>query len=265
MRILISDTNWATCIIAHDLRSAGFYVTIANDGAELIEIALNGMQDAVLFDLDLPDMRGKDILHSLRAILPHTPICATAAQADIETQRMMMDLGASTLIRHDTDPAVIAAQLRAYVRRSAGFSTPIVRTGHMEVNLTTQSVQINGTPMQLTRFEYEVIEMLTLRGGSLSARETITSQLDAWEEKTDTNMIDVHLGRIRSKMAALGATEEVFPTRVARGFRIASQEATSMDACSYSEKGADHRACRQGETTHRHSSSAQDIAPPHIY
>lgn len=220
MRILISDTNWTTAAIARDLRAAGFFVTEANDGEELIEFALNGMQDAILFDLDLPDMKGADVLRSLRAILPHTPICTTGAQVDGALRVKLMEAGADDVFARDTDGALIAAHLRAFVRRTKGFATPLLRNGSLEIDLNAQSVSIQGTPLHLTRLEYELIEMLSLRSGILVTREMIMSQLYAWEDEPDPKIIDVYICRIRSKMAALGAADDLIHTSFALGYRI---------------------------------------------
>ncbi|GAA6187921.1 response regulator transcription factor [Litorivita sp. NS0012-18] len=220
MRILISDTNWTTAALARDLRAAGFFVTEANDGEELIEFALNGMQDAILFDLDLPDMKGADVLRSLRAILPHTPICTTGAKVDGTLRVKLMDAGADDVFARDTDGALIAAHLRAFVRRTNGFATPLLRNGSLEIDLSAQSVSIQGTPLHLTRLEYELIEMLSLRSGILVTREMIMSQLYAWEDEPDPKIIDVYICRIRSKMAALGAADDLIHTSFALGYRI---------------------------------------------
>lgn len=230
MRILISETNWTTSALIKDLRAAGFFVTEANDGEELIEFALNGTQDAILFDLDLPDMKGNDVLRSLRAILPHTPICATASNPTTEVRLRLLEHGADEVFSAEADPSVIAAHLRAFVRRTAGFSTPILRNGNLEIDLNTQAVLVGGLPMRLTRLEYELIEMLTLRNGTLVTREMIMSQLYAWEDEPDPKIIDVYICRIRSKMAALGAADDLIHTSFALGYRIDPPAAAPMAA-----------------------------------
>ena len=203
MRILLTDTTWNMAILARELRAAGFFVTDAADGAELMEYVRSGQQDAVLIDPDLPDGEALDLVRRVRALDRHIPICIFAREVEDGYLARALTQGADDVIRwpdHGTEE--IMARLRAYIRRAAGFSTAEVEVGGLVLDLERQEVRYGEMPVRLTRLEYELIETMALRNGALISREEIMLQLYAWQDEPDAKIIDVYICRLRAKMAA---------------------------------------------------------------
>lgn len=228
MRILLTDTTWNMAILARELRDAGFFVTDAADGAEVMEFVRNGQQDAILIDPDLPDGHAMDLIRRIRATNRHIPVCLFAREVtDAALSRALMQ-GADDMIRWpDHGIGDIMARLRAYIRRAAGFAATEIEVGSLTLNLETQEVRVGTMPVHLTRLEYELIETMALRNGALITREEIMLQLYAWKDEPDARIIDVYICRLRAKIAAAGAGEEVIATSFNRGYRLAT---LTMDA-----------------------------------
>ncbi|WP_169052572.1 response regulator transcription factor [Pseudooceanicola onchidii] len=233
MRILLTDTTWNMAILAKELRDAGFFVTEAGSGAELTEFARLGEQDAILIDPDLPDGDAHDLVRRLRSLNRHIPICLFTRKVDDQDLTRALINGADDVIRWpDHGVGDILARLRAYVRRAAGFATTEVEVGGLVIDLEQQVVRYGDMPVHLTRLEYELIETMALRNGRLISRDQIMLQLYAWKDEPDAKIIDVYICRLRAKMAAAGATEEVIVTSFAQGYRLNTipVEATAVAA-----------------------------------
>ena len=221
MRILLTDTTWNMAILARELREAGFFVSEAGDCSEMIEFIKSGQQDAVIIDPDLPDGDAYDLLRRIRSLKPHMPICMFDRDVSEEARLKALSLGADDYVEWPTHGvADIMARLRAYIRRAAGFSSSRIRVGDMRLDLDLQKVYVFDMPVRLTRLEYELIETMALRSGALISRDEIMLQLYAWQNEPDSKIIDVYICRIRAKLAAAGALEEMIVTSFAQGYRL---------------------------------------------
>ncbi|WP_375175596.1 response regulator transcription factor [Pseudooceanicola sp.] len=221
MRLLLTDTTWNMAILARELRGAGFFVTEAPDAADLMEYVLNGQQDAILIDPDLPDGEALELIGRIRAVKGHIPICLFARKVDNDLTTRALARGADDVIRWpDHGIGDIMARLRAYIRRAAGFATSEVEFGGLYVDLERQQVRYGDMPVHLTRLEYELVETMALRRGALITREEIMLQLYAWQDEPDVKIIDVYICRIRAKLAAAGALEDVIATSFSQGYRL---------------------------------------------
>jgi len=233
MRLLLTDTTWNMAILAQELRQAGFYVTEAANAAELREHLRLGEQDAVLIDPDLPDGEALDLIREIRSGHPRLPVCLFTRQVGDKLMSQALSQGADDVIRWpDHGIGDITARLRAYVRRAAGYATAEVTFGGLCVDLDRQSVRVGAMPVRLTRVEYELVETLTLRRGAVITRDQIMLQLYAWQDEPDAKIIDVYICRIRAKLAAAGAGEEVIATAFRQGYRLTAlpQEVPALAA-----------------------------------
>lgn len=219
MRVLLSDTNWATSTVAHELKQAGLYVTLAHNGEDLMEHAKAGEQDIILLDMDMPDMSVFDMLRGL-SFLAAAPVTVLTAKGDLDARLRAFGAGADDCVDVGTEPAELVARLIAVARRYVGFSSAELSLGSLSVNVFERRASVRGRPMHLSRLEYELVEMLVLRRGRLASRDQIMAQLYAWEDEPDARIIDVYICRIRSKIQELGGEPEMISTSVGRGYRF---------------------------------------------
>lgn len=220
MRILLTDTTWNMAILAKKLRDQGFFVSEAGDVPELMEYIQSGQQDAVIIDPDLPSGEVFALIRQLRAMNSRLPICLNTRDADDKFRMRALSAGADDIFNTDLPMEELAARLRAYVRRSSGFATAKLDVGDLRIDLEAQKVCLRDMPVHLTRLEYELIETMALRNGALISRDQIMLQLYAWKDEPDAKIIDVYICRIRAKLAAAGAREEVITTSFAQGYRL---------------------------------------------
>lgn len=218
MRVLISETTWATSAVAHDLASEGFLVSRANDGEETLLYIRDAVQDAVIFDADLGDITTPRAIRSLRVFRPILPVLVIAENADRNVQRELFAAGADHVATEIPEPKELAARVRATARRAARFTSPVIQIGDVTFNLDARRVQVGGIPVALTPSEYEIVEHLILRQRQIVSRDEIMTHLYGLEEGPDPRILDVHSTRIRKKLAAAGANPKHLRAINARGF-----------------------------------------------
>ncbi len=220
MRLLVTDTTWNIAGLAHAMREQGFYVSDAANAAETLEYASSAEQNAILIDPDLPDMSASELVSRLRAEYPRLVICVVSRKVDEDMRRDFLFRGADDVMEWPAKPAIMAARLRAFVRRAAGFALPVLQTGPLALDIDARTLHHHDMPVHLTRLEYEMMEMLILRRGAMVTRDQIMTQLYAWTDEPDPKILDVYICRIRAKLAAIGAQEDLIVTNFGQGIRI---------------------------------------------
>lgn len=207
--------------IARDLGKAGLLIARVDDGQELLAAAELAPPQAVLFDADLPDMAPQELLRQLRHRAPNLPVCVLLPEATPEASAAWIARGADHVITAARrTPPDLEARLRALVCRAAGFSTRAIETGTLRLDCATRTLHVAGTPMQMTRREYEIFETLALNPNSVIDKETLMTHLYGWGDAPDTKIIDVYMCRIRRKITALGGDDSPLETHFGRGYRL---------------------------------------------
>ena len=229
MRLLVTDTTWNIAGLAHAMGKQGFYITEAGSGAEVLEFASSAEQNAILIDPDLPDMDAGELTARLRATYPRMVIVVVSRRVDDKLRAGFMTRGADEVIEWPCKPVEIAARLRAYVRRACGFSHPVLESSALRVDVEARAVHWGDMPIHLTRLEYELVEMLMLRAGGMVSRDQIMLQLYAWQDEPDPKIIDVYICRIRAKLSAIGAPDDVLVTSFGQGVRIPALTAPAKE------------------------------------
>ncbi|WP_417248354.1 response regulator transcription factor [Celeribacter sp.] len=223
MRVLLAETNWNAMTAAAGLVDAGLLVTRVNDGAEMLDFAKFGEQSAIVFDLDLPHMNGFDLLARLRDDHPLLPIYVLCASDDWAVRKRAFELGVDDVLAGPVNPDYLAAQIKAAVRRTYGYTCAELTVGDMALDLDHQIARINGKALHLTRKEYEILEMLVLQRERLVTREAFMSHLYAWDDEPDPRIINVYLSRIRQQIEACGGDGEMVQTVWGLGYRITAR------------------------------------------
>ncbi len=142
MRILIAMTTWAAMTAAKDLAEAGFLVTRAEDGTDLLEYADLSEQNAILFDADLPDMEASACLKQLRRVRPDAAIVLLVPPGARATATRALADGADDVVTYGTDARELAARVQAVARRRAGLSDPVVQFGDLTLDIARQRASV---------------------------------------------------------------------------------------------------------------------------
>src|SRR5205809_2617906 len=178
MRVLLIEDDSSTAqSIELMLKSEGFNVYTTDLGEEGGALGKLYDYDIILLDLNLPDMSGFEVLRSLRVSKVKTPILILTGLAQIEDKVRGLGFGADDYMTKPFHKNELVARIHAIVRRSIGHAQSVINTGDLCVNVDTKTVEISGARVHLTRKEYQLLELLSLRKGTTLTKEMFLNNL----------------------------------------------------------------------------------------
>jgi two-component system cell cycle response regulator CtrA len=228
MRILLveDDKNLARDI-AFVLEAKSFHVDEADRAEDALHLTSSYNYEAIILDLNLPDMRGDEVLMNLRKKKNLTPVLVMSSENAIEARLSCFEQGADDYLIKPFHARELVARMHALVRRSNGHAESVLKFGDLELNLLSRMVSVGGMPLNLTRKEYEMLELLCLRQGSIVTKEHFLDHLYGGMDEPETKIIDVFICKLRKKMAHSKAAESLIKTVWGRGYRIDKMEAAA--------------------------------------
>ena len=217
MRILlIEDQEELVQQLAAVLGEMGFSVSTALDGSRGYDLAVSEPFDAIVLDLMLPGLDGRDFLEALRDH-DDVPVLILSALDGVDTRIQCLDAGADDYLVKPFDVYELAARLRALVRRTGRASGSILQVGSLSVDLNARKVFRESVVVDLTAQEYRLLEALALAGGSPVSRETLGARIGSdLDEANRNNLVSVHMHNLRRKLGT-----EHFETRRGFGYALA--------------------------------------------
>ena len=229
MRILlVEDESRVAGFIAKGLREQAYAVDIASDGEQALYQAAVNQYDIVILDVMLPVKDGHTVCRELRASGVRTPILMLTARGNVDDRVEGLDSGADDYLAKPFDFKELLARLRALLRRSAALRPQVARVADLTLNTASHAVTRAGKPVSLTAKEYALIEFLVLNQGRVVGREQIGQHV--WDENFDpfSNVIDVYIKRLRSKLDT-GFSRRLIHTRRGEGYILSAQPDASDD------------------------------------
>jgi len=226
MRLLvIEDDATLRESLARRLEEHGFAVERAADGKEGLYFASEYPIDLAIIDLGLPEMSGIDIIKQVRADGHTYPILILTARDRWQDKVEGLQAGADDYVVKPFHFEEIDARLNALLRRSAGWAESVLRAGPIELDTRSQEVRVDGEGVDLTSFEYKVLEYLMLRAGKVVSKTELTESLYDQDYDRDSNVIEVFIGRLRRKLDPESAVKPIQTLR-GRGYRFALEPAS---------------------------------------
>jgi two-component system cell cycle response regulator CtrA len=206
MRVLVveDDANAARAI-AMMLRSHGAMCDQTDTGEEALELVRHYDYDIVVLDLMLPDMEGFEVVRRMRAGRVETPVLILSGLNRPNAKVKGFGMGADDYITKPFDKAELIARIQAVIRRSKGYSQPVLRVGTLTLNLDSREVQADGKQVHLTGKEYAILELLVLRRGMVLTKEAFLNHLYGGIDEPEMKIIDVFICKLRKKLAQAGA------------------------------------------------------------
>ena len=221
MRILIiEDDEIVASTLELFLRSEGFRTHTESLGEEALEVARHYEYDAILMDLNLPDISGVDVLRKLRLNKVVTPVLVLSGQTDLDTKIKCLGAGADDYLAKPVNHAELGARLRAVVRRAKGHAQSIIQIGDLAVNLDIKSAEVEGERVPLSSKEYQMLELLALRRGTTLTKETFLNHLYGEMDEPEAKIIDVFVCKLRKKLAAYTNGKNYIETVWGQGYLI---------------------------------------------
>ena len=202
MKILIVEDEPKTgAYLQQGLREAGFTVDLAVTGPDGLHEAQHGNPDLLILDVMLPGMDGWQVLKALRASGQHLPVLFLTARDQVDDRVKGLELGADDYLVKPFSFAELLARVRTILRRGrSGTEVTSLRAADLELDLLRRRVVRAGKRIDLTSKEFALLELLMRRQGEVLPRSLIASQVWDMNFDSDTNVIEVAMRRLRTKV-----------------------------------------------------------------
>jgi two-component system, cell cycle response regulator CtrA len=191
---------------------------MTSDGEEGIDIARHFEYDAIILDLNLPDMNGFEVLRTLRRARVDTPVIILSGSATVDAKVKALNNGADDYMTKPFSNDELVGRLRALVRRSKGYSDSRITFGQMTLDIVAKTVETSGRRVALSGKEYQILELLSLRRGSAVSKETLINHIYSDGEGPDSPTIGLFVFRLRKKLAAASGGEHFIETVRDQGY-----------------------------------------------
>ncbi|MGQ0501587.1 MAG: response regulator [Panacagrimonas sp.] len=191
----------------------GFAVDQAADGENGLYMAIEYPVDIAIVDLGLPGTSGIEIIRKARKAGRGFPILVLTARDGWQTKVEGLEAGADDYLVKPFHREELLARARALLRRAGGWAQPKLTCGPVTVDATAKSVTVNGNPVELTAYEFKVLEYLILHAGEVVSKSTLTEHLYAEEDERDSNVIEVFIRRLRTKLDPDGSLAPITTLR----------------------------------------------------
>src|ERR1700749_4057601 len=217
MRVLIAeDESRLAEAIARGLRREGMAVDLAPDGTDALVKARVVRYDVLVLDRDLPGVHGDDVCRAVRGERPETGILMLTAAGALEDWVGALSLGADDYLPKPFRFAELVARIQALARRSTPSRPPVLHRGDVEVDPARRAVARAGSPIELTRKEFGVLEVLMSADGATISAEELLERV--WDEHTDpfTNVVRMTIMTLRRQLG----DPPVIETVIGVGYRM---------------------------------------------
>ena len=182
------------------LRDAGYAIDTAADGEEALHLGKVNPYDLVVLDLGLPKRDGVEVLRAWRAAKRRFPVLILTARGRWQDKVEGLDAGADDYLVKPFQMEELLARTKALLRRAAGIAQPVIRCGPIALDTARQSVTLDGAALELTGYEYRLVEYLILHAGKVVSKTELTEHIYDQDFDRDSNVIEVFVGRLRRKL-----------------------------------------------------------------
>lgn len=215
MRILIvEDEAILRDQLVSRLKSAGYVVDAAQDGEEGLYYGQEYDYDAAIVDLGLPKIDGIDLIERLRGEERRFPVLVLTARGNWQDKVEGLEAGADDYLTKPFQLEELLARLNALIRRAGGYASPVINEGALSVDTAKKEVRVEDAVVDLTAYEYRVLEYLLLNAARVVSKAELTDHLYEQDFDRDSNVIEVFVGRLRRK---IDPADEFKPIETLRG------------------------------------------------
>lgn len=221
MRVLLIEDDPAMSEAIQKMLKAEDYIVDATDlGEDGLELGKIYEHDLVILDLMLPDIDGYRVLQRLRAARVTTPVLILSGLAEVDSKLKALGIGADDYLTKPFDRRELIARIGALVRRARGLADPIVSVGKMSIDLKGRTANAAEKIIPLSKREFSILELLTLRKGKVVSKETILDHLYGGMDEPDMKIVDVFVCKLRAKIAKACGGEHYIGTAWGSGYKL---------------------------------------------
>jgi two-component system, OmpR family, response regulator len=214
--LTIEDDPLTANEIVSELEKSGFDVHWVANGTEGLAQAVSGGYDLIMLDWMLPGLDGLTILTTLRTVGVQTPVLMLSALGDVDERIRGLRAGGDDYLTKPFDPAELVARLEVLLRRCREVPASNVTTlqaGPLEVDLISRKVTRDGVEVDLLPTEYRILEFMMRHCGQVITRTMLFEEVWGYHFDPGTNLIDVHMGRLRKKIDLPGMSPVIQTVR----------------------------------------------------
>ena len=220
MRLLLIEDDAALRLpLARQLESEGYRVDHAGDGEEGLFLAREYPFDLAIVDLGLPKLNGLTIVQRLRGAGSTMPILILTARGSWQDKVTGLEAGADDYVVKPFEYPELAARIKALLRRSMKAASDVLALGPIGIDFSAQAVKLGGEPLELTAFEYRMLEFLVRERERVVPKQELSDYLYPHGEDRDSNVLEVLIGRLRRKLDPEGTLVPIETVR-GRGYRF---------------------------------------------
>ncbi len=220
MRVLvIEDEVGLQADIRQRLETEGYIVDTSGEGNEGLFFATEYPLDAAIIDIGLPGISGIEIIQRLRDQGHTLPVLILTARSRWQEKVEGLEAGADDYLVKPFQMEELLARLKALLRRATGTPTTELRCGAVALNLGTQQVLLNEEVLDVTAFEYRMLEYLVRHSSEAVSKSKLADYLYPHDDDRDSNVIEVIIGRLRKKLDPDGSLQPIETLRN-RGYRF---------------------------------------------
>jgi DNA-binding response OmpR family regulator len=212
--LVVEDDRPLARILRKSIESSGHTVDIVGDGDEALRVARTRAHDALVLDLQLPQLSGIEVCRRLRDDGNAVPIIMLTARGTVADRIEGLDVGADDYLPKPFSLAELQARLRALHRRGK-VDPELLRSGPLELDTTARELRVNGTSVELTGTELALLEYLMRNPGVVLSRDQLREQVWGDGFEPASNVVDIYVHYVRRKLKRAGADQD--PIRTVRG------------------------------------------------
>ena len=223
--LIVDDEAPIIDMLSYNLRRANYEVLIAWDGEQALDLARREQPELIVLDLMLPKLDGLDVCRALRRERDVPIIMLTARDEEID-RVVGLELGADDYVVKPFSVRELLARIKTVLRRTAARAqpadpaAPLLHAGALRLDMARREVQLDGTPLELTALEFELLRLLMTRPGWVFSREQLLEQVWGYDYVEDVRVVDAVVKRLRAKLRAVASACDVIETVRGVGYRL---------------------------------------------
>jgi DNA-binding response OmpR family regulator len=201
--LLVEDDKRISDFVERGLKAEGYAVDVARCGQDAIDIASEGQFQAIILDLGLPDINGREVCERLRKLGMHTPILMLTARDAVQDKVTGLRSGADDYMTKPFAFEELLARIEVLVRRRSGeikLDSKELQLSDLQLNVDTHEVKRGDTVIDLTPKEFALLECFMRMPGKVLSRTRILEQVWGYSADPLTNVVDVYIRQLRRKI-----------------------------------------------------------------
>lgn len=214
MRLLLAEDERSLSKALKAILEGNHYsVDAVYDGVEALAYLEAGNYDALILDIMMPKLDGLSVLRRLRSGGNHIPILMLTAKSEVEDKVLGLDSGANDYLAKPFSTRELLARIRAMTRNRTSQSDVLLQMGNITLNCASFELSSPNGRLRLPNKEYQMLELLLRSPSSLISAERFLEVIWGYDSDVETNVVWVHISRLRKKLTELGADVEIMASR----------------------------------------------------